>query len=94
MCWREFWEREIRGWLDATALRKRWLGSGLHERRLIRRTGSYNAAYHALKLLAGGAPSAAQRRGRGEHHCCACGSASVAVVWRPGTKGGQRQPAR
>eukprot|EP00974_Lingulodinium_polyedra_P031625 3044704-Lingulodinium_polyedra.AAC.1 len=28
MRWRELWEREIRVWLDATALRKLWLGPG------------------------------------------------------------------
>ena len=85
VAWRVRHERALHAWLDRTAGRKRWLADDGHAWRLVGRAPSFNAAYHVLRLLAGGVRGRAQGRARAArvrpHHCAACDSPEVAVVW-------------
>ena len=62
MAWRARHERALHAWLARTGTRRRWLAAGGHAWRLVGRARSFNAAYHMLKLLAGGIRGRAQGR--------------------------------
>eukprot|EP00974_Lingulodinium_polyedra_P019695 1903479-Lingulodinium_polyedra.AAC.1 len=64
MCWLALWEDPFHDWLHDTAVRKRRLSPEGAGWRLPRAAEGDNAAYHSLKLLAGGVSSAARRSGR------------------------------
>eukprot|EP00974_Lingulodinium_polyedra_P102057 9883421-Lingulodinium_polyedra.AAC.1 len=67
---------------------KRWLTPEGHEWQIPAAAGTYNAAYHSLKLLAGGVAGAARKRnraaGRFAHCCRACACEEIEAVWRSG----------
>ena len=90
LAWRARHEQALHRWLVHTAARRRWLRDDGQAWRLIGRARYFNAAYHTLKLLAGGVRGRAQRRPAAArprpHRCFACGAAEVGVVWRSPTE--------
>ena len=88
--WRLRFERPLQDWLVRTAARRRWFDGSCGAWRIVEHGRSLNAAYHALKLLAGGVCGRAQGRPSNartrQHRCHGCGNGDVEVVWRSPTQ--------
>ena len=89
IAWRVRYGQKLNERLARTATRKRWLGDDGNAWRLVGCARNFNAAYHSLKLLAGGVRGRAQGRSVAAraraHRCSGCDTRDIRVVWRSPT---------